>query len=321
MNRRVYLFILFSLSAFKAFASQQLSQALNSSQTFSAPIRKPIRKKSGMTSQSLASMPVQKQVSSVAANQQKAPELVAEQKPQKQKVITSKKGLLTDASKWTKVFPATKSVDPNALVFVGVQESEVSKNNFLCQGAQFSGSICSQESVDGAVGFDISGGKTLQIFNNFSYWIIQKQKRKEYIKENLRYDGQALENKLNQEGWGVVNPFCILVSTDPMLQKAVLPNKVAPAGTQKVIVQLLYSGNNLIQLWSQDVVFVKPGQRFKVEVSSEPDVRLALMIKESKSSKLLNQFLAKLGLDQTNRNEVTYNQAGGSPRMVRLKLS
>lgn len=207
-----------------------------------------------------------------------------------------------------------------AILFKGVQEAGISKNTFLCQGSQFSGSSCSQAHIDNAINFDLSGGKTLQFLDNFVYWLQAKDKRRQYIKTDLRYDGSALTSKLQQEGWGATSPYCLLVSTNPMLQKVVLPGQPAPKGSVKVIAQLLYSGSNLIELWSQDVVFVKEGESISLSVSNAADERLPAMLAESKKATGVVNFLEELGLQSNTREEQTYAMASDSPRMVRIEV-
>lgn len=216
-----------------------------------------------------------------------------------------------------KVAPAVRA--PVGISFRGIQEEGVNKNTFLCP-VEASGSSCSQETINDAVGFDISGGKNLQFFDNFVYWLLQKAHREQFVKEDLRYDGVALTKKMNQEGWGATNAYCIIISTNPMLQQLVMPGQSVAKGKQKVIVQLWYSGQDVIQLWSQDVVELSPGQGFKVIVSNNEDDKLEALIDESKKAVGLAVFLEKLGLQANNRKDAEYAQATGSPRMVRIEV-
>ena len=214
-----------------------------------------------------------------------------------------------------------KVASTQGVLFAGLQEQGVLKNTFLCQGSQFEGSVCSQDLIDNAIGFDIASSRTLQFFNNFGYWLAQKEQRREYVKNDLRYQGAAIDAKMDEEGWAATSAYCIFLSTDPLLQKLVEPNKKVPAGKVKVIAQLLYNGNNLIQLWSQDVLFIEPGKQVSVIVTSQEDSRLENMLASSVQEQGVMGFIEQLGLQQNNRDQDLYSKAQGSPRMIRLQAS
>lgn len=215
--------------------------------------------------------------------------------------------------------------------FQGMTETGVIKNTFLCGqtgvgniagsgGQNFESDTCTINAIQTVVGFDISGGKTVQFFNNFTYWLQQKGQQEEYYKTNnpdLAQDPDGLENKMNSDGWAAMGAYCILITTNEILQETVEPTIVAGKGQIKVIVQLLYNGGDLIQLWSQDVALLEQGQSFVIGISNAADTNLPSAIKASTDSQ---QYLAAVSkaMQPNNRASDTYNAATGSPRTVRI---
>ena len=229
------------------------------------------------------------------------------------------------------------AVHSDKIIFNGISESGITQNSFLCGkqgvgtvssakgGTNFEAVDCDYTEIQGAVGFDISKGHTLQFFNNFTYWLRKKGDREQDIKSgDTNSTGGSLTTaevtaKMDSEGWGSIGAFCIIISTNPTLQKSVLPDKQPEKGETKLIVQLWYNGNDLIQLWSQDVVMIKQGQNFTIAISNGEDSNLeAILVDKDQSS----YMKAVVGLMQPiNRNSQAYQQAANSPRMVRINVA
>lgn len=219
------------------------------------------------------------------------------------------------------------------ITFKGVTESNVVVNTFLCEkdGVNFEAEDCTTDRIKNAVGFDISGGYTLQFFNNFTYWIKQKEKYEQQLKINhpyLKANQDALAKRMQKDGWGLIMPdgsvvggaYCIIISTNPVLQQAIEPDKQVAKGESKVkvIAQLWYNGNNLIQLWSQDVQILSAGKSFSVKISSDPDMQLDVIL----AAKIKGQddyisAVTKL-VQPNNRNIEAYNNAGGATTLQSL---
>lgn len=168
------------------------------------------------------------------------------------------------------------------VVFKGVTESSITKNTFLCGkkgvgdvpsgGSNFEAEDCNYKMIQDAVGFDMSRGATLQFFNNFTYWLRQKGQREQFLKtNNPDLKGASLERKMAKEGWDFIGAECIIISTNPIVQKVVRPDLKPKGNEVKVVAQLWYNGDDLIQLWSQDVVMVPKGKSFAVALSNAQD--------------------------------------------------
>lgn len=237
----------------------------------------------------------------------------------------AKEASLTNSSQGASAVatPATTT----GVVFAGLTESGVTRNTFLCgatsvtgsaaSGTNFEASNCAITAVKAAAGFDISEGATLQFFNNFTYWLQQKSEQEQSYQINDSLTGSALGEKMNSEGWGSMGACCVIVSTNQIVKETVYQSVVANSGEVKVVVQLWYNGDNLIQLWSQDSVSLKPGQSFTVAISNSPDARLKSTFVAGTG---LAQYLAAINNDMQpdNRNEDSYSAATNSPRMVRI---
>lgn len=179
---------------------------------------------------------------------------------------------------------------------------------------------CKVAAISRAVGFDVSGGQTLQFFNNFTYWLKEKTKKEQSYKINDQLDGDDLEKKMDSEGWGSMGAYCIIVTTNQMLQKVIAPDMVVDAGQVKVIVQLWYNGGNLIQLWSQDVKAIAQGKSFAVAITNDEDSSLKQAL--TVSTKTDQYFSAVTSMMQPdNRLEEAYNAASTSPRKVRIVVA
>ena len=153
--------------------------------------------------------------------------------------------------------------------FMGIiEDGSVKKNNFLCPlSLNASGNVVCNNMDTGMRGFDISGGHTIQIFNNQQYWLQQKFERQQLlIVQN--YSGDRLTNAMTQEGWDHMGAFSIIISTDPILAKAIESATVSGTGQIKLIVQLWYSSSTGLELWAQDVKLLNAGQNFTILVSN-----------------------------------------------------
>lgn len=199
-----------------------------------------------------------------------------------------------------------------AVVFHGLVETGITKNNFSCSSSV--DQTCSN--VDsGAIGFNLSASQSLQFFNNQSYWLRQEAGIESDLVTNKKYSGVALRNKMISEGWVAMGSYCILISVDPILTEIVMPTvKPSTANQVKVVVQLWYNGDQQIQLWSQDAAILSKNQGFQVMITSDIDSQITLLPSlESQTS-----FLGQIGLQQNNRQSA-YGQATGCPRMVKIK--
>lgn len=217
------------------------------------------------------------------------------------------------------------------VVFQGMTEEGIVRNTFLCgkhsvtsagtSGVTVAAQDCSAHQVLQAIGFDISGGKTVQFFNNFTYWLRQKGQEEQAYQINHPQATQSdIAAHMQSKGWGSMGAYCILISTNEILQNMVAPHKQARAGQIKVIVQLWYNGDNLIQLWSQDVAIMTPGQNFTVVISNAVDSNLITMLQESDHVQGYLKSIGKI-MQPNNRNIARYHDAKDSPRMVRIQVS
>lgn len=201
-------------------------------------------------------------------------------------------------------------------IFQGLIETGVTKNNFLCSdqnGEQTS--ACISAGIN-SKGFDVSGGKTLQFFNDVTYWLSKQSQQEQLLATSKNYSGAALQSQMQSEGWIAMGAYCVVISTDPVLQKIAQPALKAAEGDIKVIVQLWYNGNNLMQLWSQDAQALTPGQSFTIQISSEEDT---LNLSGNKTLGVVDTFLNNLNLQPNNRLASVYNIAVNSPRSVKIQ--
>lgn len=153
--------------------------------------------------------------------------------------------------------------------FMGlVEDGSVNKNKFLCPlSLNASGNVVCNDMDAEMVEYDISGGHTIQIFNNQQYWLQQKFER-QHILMIQGYTGDRLSSAMTSEGWDHMGAFSIIISTDPIMLKAIEPNKQSAAGQIKLVVQLWYSSATGLQLWAEDVQILNSGQSFKILISN-----------------------------------------------------
>tara|TARA_Y100000588_G_C14278104_1_gene935460 strand:+ start:435 stop:1502 length:1068 start_codon:yes stop_codon:yes gene_type:complete len=203
---------------------------------------------------------------------------------------------------------SVSSVQPaeNKVVFQGIaQGAGIKKNSFLCssmtgtkvyyhtssdanQQTTFGADDCFTAQINNAIGIDMSGGHTLQLFNQFMYWSRQKAQKIQAIEASqeskatqagINRQAQQVQDALNtlnnQQGWDIIGPQCLIITTDPIMQKVIAPDKIAKTNEVKVVAQLWYSGDYLVQLWSQDVAMVPKGASFTVQVSAAVDTNLS----------------------------------------------
>lgn len=158
----------------------------------------------------------------------------------------------------------------HAVVFQGIVETGVQKNTFLCSGDATDAIGCTNADA-GAIGFNVSGGKMLQLFNNQAAWYLLQATHQQYLTQDQRYSASDLQQKMIEDGWVAMGGYCLIITTNPILTDIVMPS-VTPTATQtKVVVQLWYNGEQELQLWSQDAKALKKGQSFQVEVSTDAD--------------------------------------------------
>jgi hypothetical protein len=153
-------------------------------------------------------------------------------------------------------------------LFKGISEdSSVKKNNFLCPlSLHASGNVVCNDMDAAMRGFDISGGHTIQMFNNQQYWLQQKFERQQILV--VHGQGDSLSSIMTQEGWDHMGAFSIILTTDPVILSCVKPEMVVAKGQIKLVAQLWYSGATGLQLWAQDVRLLNAGQNFTVFVSN-----------------------------------------------------
>ena len=205
-----------------------------------------------------------------------------------------------------------------AVIFTGLIETGVSKNNFLCSSTA---SNCNSADAN-AKNFDFSTYPMLQLFNDQTYWLHQASTHAQYVSEVLSYSGTDLQDKMISDGWGAMGSYCILISTDPILTNVVMPTVTASAGQEKVVVQLWYNGDQVLQLWSQDAITLSPAQTFTITISTDTDPLPGVTTSsQNSSSSLTTNFLSNLQLQQKNRKESVYQNATQSPRSITIQGS
>ena len=79
------------------------------------------------------------------------------------------------------------------VIFEGLVETDISKNNFLCKGSAASSVTCVDSSRT-AVNFNLSNTSILQLFNDQPYWLHQEALAGQYASESLTYAGSELKN-------------------------------------------------------------------------------------------------------------------------------
>jgi len=197
--------------------------------------------------------------------------------------------------------------------FQGLTETGIDKNSFLCPAADQEADCVNTDTE--YIGASLSDTQPIQIFNNQSFWLKKEAQREQFLNTDKRYSGTSLSDKMRSEGWLAMGGYCILISTSPTLTNIVMPNIKATAGKVKVVVQLWYNGDNLIQLWSQDAAILPEGKGFKVNITSSIDLQVGQLPPIAKETTLIGQ----IGLQQNNR-QLIYVQAEGSPRTVKIQV-
>lgn len=206
-----------------------------------------------------------------------------------------------------------------AIIFNGLVETGVSKNNFLCSSAHSDSVNCIAADAN-AKGFDFSQNHMLQLFNDQAYWLHQEAIQQQYVSQVLSYSGNDLQNKMTADGWGAMGSYCLIISTDPILTNVVIPSITAGADQEKVVVQLWYNGNQKLQLWSQDAAILSKNQPFSVLITTNTDALPGVSkTSENSSNSLRTSFLFDLHLQQKNRTESVYLAATQSPRSVKIQ--
>ncbi|MBI2353266.1 hypothetical protein HYV11_03445 [Candidatus Dependentiae bacterium] len=225
------------------------------------------------------------------------------------------------------ITPTKKSL-PSGIIFQGVTENNIKRNTFLCKktdqdsdSVNFESESCNFNTIQTAIGFSFSEGDMLQFFNNTIYWLEQRKQKERYYKlsENIKDD--ELNNKLSADGFVAMGVYSILLTTNPTLQKIITPEKTANSNQIKLIVQLLYNGNDLIQLWSQDVQILNKGQSFTIALTNDYDTTMQSTNQKASTTNQQEQFFLPAMsnfMQKHNRNESTYQGAKYSPRMVRI---
>ncbi|MCX5924355.1 MAG: hypothetical protein NTZ68_02960 [Candidatus Dependentiae bacterium] len=204
-------------------------------------------------------------------------------------------------------------VPVHSVVFQGLDDSAVKINTFSCPAGSTGSTDCSSADAN-SIGLVLSDQKPLQFFNNQSYWLRQQAQVEQHAQTVLRRSGADLQTYMQGEGWVAMGSYCIFISTNRILTDVVMPAVKASADQVKVVVQLWYNGENLIQLWSQDAAVMPKTQGFKVVVSSAQDAQISTLPKLSDET----NFLDKIGL-QINNRTVQYGKAKNSPRSVKIQ--
>lgn len=199
-----------------------------------------------------------------------------------------------------------------------IEDPSVSINTFLCSPSAVGVTDCFNVGSS-AVGYDVVDSQPLQLFNNQSYWLTKKAAREHHLQSVERYSGLSLESKMTEEGWAAMGAYCIFITTDSALTQLVMPLLIAKTEEVKVVVQLLYNGQGLIQLWSQDAMLIPVKKSFNIVISAAIDNKTSKLSASSDSSKE-ESFLEMLRLSQINR-QPEYDQAISSPRSVKLQIA
>lgn len=205
------------------------------------------------------------------------------------------------------------------VVFNGLIESGISKNNFLCPSIS-TGTIPCTAADANAKGFNVTNNSMLQLFNNQAFWLNQEAEEKQYVSQVLNYSGADLQNKMIANGWGAMGSYCIILSTDPILTSIIMPNLIAGENQEKIVVQLWYNENEMLQLWSQDAAILSTNQQFTVLITTATDPLPGVMTTPTNTPhSLRDSFLKNLHLQQNNRAESVYQIATQSPRSVKIQ--
>ncbi|MBP6892505.1 hypothetical protein KBB68_02895 [Candidatus Babeliales bacterium] len=207
------------------------------------------------------------------------------------------------------------------IIFNGLTETNISKNNFLCP-VNSSSPVSCKESITNATGFNFSSGKILQIFNDQAFWLHEEAVQSQYVSQVLSYTGSELQNKMNADGWGAMGSYCIIISIDPILTSIAQPKLTPKNDEEKLVVQLWYNGDGALQLWSQDVQVLQKNATFTIAVNNSSDPLPGVIDATSNSQTSLRaKFLSELHLQQNSRKESVYQIATQSPRSIKIQIS
>jgi hypothetical protein len=203
------------------------------------------------------------------------------------------------------------------LMLNGIIETGVSKNNFLCPTSTSSAVPCidANQRYSNTVLVD---GQILQIFNSQAYWVHEQANAEQYDTQVLAYTGSELEAKLQAQGWTAMGGYCILISTNSILTQIVKPELVAQKNQKKIVAQLWYNGDRLLQLWSQDATVVDADASITLEISNAVDP-LTEVKNLKQGTSLKDTFLYALPLQPANRDETMYQSASACPRSIKIQ--
>lgn len=219
----------------------------------------------------------------------------------------------------------------SGIVFQGMTEQGVTRDTFLCgevsvtanslAGANAESGDCSINKIKEAIGFDVSEGRTIQFFNNFTYWLRQKSQAEQlYRVDNPEASDSDVVSHMQKKGWASMGAYCVIISTNEILQEIIGQASLAGSKAVKVIAQLWYNGDSLIQLWSQDVAVMQPGQSFTIAISNAADADLSTSLQAfAHQAGYLNSIGKSMQPD--NRNADSYTAAINSPRTIRIQVA
>jgi len=222
-----------------------------------------------------------------------------------------------------------------SIKFSGLSEdSSIDKNSFLCPShLEAEGQEICQNRDQQAIGFEFDGPKTLQLFNNQQYWVQEKYKKRQLLMARAYHDSD-LESTLKEQGWSITGGFLVLITTDPLITNQVETKVVVTTGKIKVVAQLWYNGDNLIQLWAQDAALINQGEQFSVSLSNSESsisqeqksqevsgISSKIVPKAKNFSEIKKQFLEEIELSPKNILMNDYNVAIGSPKNIKIVVS
>lgn len=215
-----------------------------------------------------------------------------------------------------------------SITFLGITEdSSIDKNSFLCpdsldaEGLE----ICQNRSAQ-ALNFTFNGPRTLQLFNNQQYWAQQKYRQQQLLIAR-GYKDTDLDNTLKSKGWSITGGFSVIITTDPLVTSQIDKKLVPAKGQTKLVAQLWYNGDSLIQLWAQDVVLVSDGQNFTISLSSSDSTlsqeaeKISTLSQPKNIAEVKEQFLQEVALAPINIVKSSYSVANGSPKNIKIVLS
>ncbi len=201
------------------------------------------------------------------------------------------------------------------VIFTGLSETGVKKNNFACPSSSSSSISCVSNTNITSIMHDDT---IIQIFNDQAFWLHEKATSAQYQQTTLNYSTTELSEKLSEQGWGSTGGYCILITSNPLLGSFIQPKLQPNKNQKKIIAQLWYNGNSSLELWSQDVQLLNSDQTFQVAVTNQPDA-LNSLNETNQTKTLKNEFLQSLNLQPNNRDQATYDAATDSPRSIKIQ--